>query len=219
MCFMLGGWPWRADGGKRTGAGAVMAQSCYSRRLLFLFDLYHALLLPEGSELKAGAAISRGWASTLQAAARQKRCWYGFPGTPAEMRPLAESPVAGRCIGLPTTRPRPTSKPYLTTAMPIGWLPFNCCFNRFPPGFVVRLLRRGLAHLSRSDNGLRRWCCWPFWQLGTGWQLAGLYSSRSCGRALQKAVCRRKPRVRHGLGNLLPGVDLDDPEVQQTLRR
>lgn len=153
---------------------------------------------------------------------------HGFPGTPAELRPLGMSlhqagwtvygpllPGFGAEIG--TLFERHYSEwinavqeaiiklqrdhdPVLLVGYSVGAaLALQVAANHSPAGLIL------LA---------------PFWQVATGWQRIIGILLRPFFRQIRplKKANFSDPKIRRGVNNLLPDVDLDDPAVQQTLR-
>lgn len=153
---------------------------------------------------------------------------HGFPGTPAEMRPLAESlHRAGWTVhGLLL----PGHGAQIETLFDHGhtdWLAavktalVHLQQDPHPVLLVGYSLGAALAlQAAAASRPTALVLLAPFWQLGTVWQRwLGLLLKPILRRVrpFQKADFA-SPQVRHGLGNLLPNVNLDDPQVQQTLR-
>jgi carboxylesterase len=153
---------------------------------------------------------------------------HGFPGTPAEMYPLAESlHRAGWTVH--------------SLLLPGHGAQIETLFNHGHADWVAAV-RGALSNLQQdpqpvllvgyslgaalalqtavANRPTALVLLAPFWQLGTTWQqwlgflLKPIFRRM---RPFQKADFTN-PQVRYGLGNLLPGIDLNDPEVQQTLR-
>ncbi len=153
---------------------------------------------------------------------------HGFPGTPNEMRPLAASlhqagwtvhglllPGHGAQIDTLFERRWPEWVEAVQTALA------NLPQNEQPSLLVGYSFGAALAlqaALARPPSALVLLA--PFWQLGRPWQqwlgflLSPLFRRI---RPFQKADFSN-PQVRQGVSNMLPGIDLDDPEIQQTLR-
>lgn len=165
---------------------------------------------------------------TLTGGAPQALLVHGFPGTPAEMRPLAEAlHRAGWTVhGLLL----PGHGAQIETLFDHGhtdWVAAvrGALFGLQQDGPPILLVGYSLgAALALQTAVANRPTALvllaPFWQLGTTWQqwlgflLKPIFRRM---RPFQKADFTN-PQVRYGLGNLLPEIDLNDPEVQQTLR-
>ncbi len=153
---------------------------------------------------------------------------HGFPGTPAEMRPLAESlhgagwtvhglllPGHGSQIETLFDHGHADWVEAVEAALAELWRdPHPVLLIGYSLGAALALQ----AVVARPPTALVLLA--PFWQLGATWQqwlgflLKPVFRRM---RPLQKADFTN-PQVRHGLTNLLPGINLDDPEVQQNLR-
>lgn len=154
---------------------------------------------------------------------------HGFPGTPAELRPLAESlnragwTVHGLLLpghGAQIETLFEHSHADWLTAVQTALADLQRSFH--PVLLVGYSLGAALAlqaAVVQPPTALALLA--PFWRLGTTWQqwigflLKPIFRQV---RPFQKADFAN-PQVRHGLGNLLPGINLADPEVQQTLRQ
>jgi carboxylesterase len=154
---------------------------------------------------------------------------HGFPGTPAEMRPLATVLhragwtvhgllLPGHGDEIETLFERRPSEWFGAVETALADLQQETQ----PVLLVGYSLGAALAlpaAVTRRPSGLILVA--PFWQLGTWWQqwlgfLLKPFMRRM--RPFQKADFS-KPQVRHGLAKFFPGANLDDPLVQQNLRQ
>jgi carboxylesterase len=153
---------------------------------------------------------------------------HGFPGTPAEMRPLGTTlHQAGWTVHAPLL---PGFGPEIETI-----------FERHYSEWVAAV-QTALAELQQKHHpvllighsmgaavsiqvaavqppaGLVLIA--PFWQLGEWWQrLIGL-ALKPIFRQIRpfRKVNFANPEVQRGINNFLPGIDLDDPTVRQEIR-
>ncbi len=166
------------------------------------------------------------WAGGAQAAL----LIHGFPGTPAELRPLAESlHRAGWTVQgmlLPGFGPQIES---LFTRTQRDWADAvaeaaAALRQRYSPLVLIGHSMGGalaLAEAARMPvDGLVLLA--PFWRLGSRMQ-------RLLWPLLKRLIPELRPfawlkidfndaRTRRDIGNFLPGVDLDDPATQQAIR-
>lgn len=154
---------------------------------------------------------------------------HGFPGTPAELHPLAESlNRAGWTVHGLLLPGHGVQIETLFDHSHTDWLAAvrdalaEVQHGSHPVLLVGYSLGAALAlqaAVAQPPTALALLA--PFWRLGTTWQqwvgfLLKPIFRRAC--PFQKADFTN-PQLRHGLANLLPGINLDDPEVQQTLRQ
>ncbi len=153
---------------------------------------------------------------------------HGFPGTPAEMRPLARSlhqtGWTVRGLLLPGFGPDIETLP---ERHPSEWLTavqdalVDLQRSHHPVLLVGYSMGAALAlqvATAQSPAGLILIA--PFRQLGTKWQRLIGFLLKPFIRAVSpfKKVDFSDPQVRQNIANFLGGLDLDDPETQQTLR-
>lgn len=154
---------------------------------------------------------------------------HGFPGTPAELRPLAESLhragwtvhgllLPGHGAQIETlfdhshtdwlTAVQTTLADLQRSAQPVLLIGYSLGAALALQAAVVQP-PTALALLA------------PFWRLGTTWQQWVGFLLKPIFRRVRpfQKTNFTNPQVRHGLTNLLPEINLDDPEVQQTLRQ
>lgn len=153
---------------------------------------------------------------------------HGFPGTPAELRALAQS-LHGA-----------------------GWTVQGLLLPGFGPNIETLFEKTGRDWLIAVESALRQLqtdhapvlllgysmgaalaiqtaattppagliLLAPFWQLGTWWQ-------RLLGTVMKPFVSTMRPfkktdftdsQVRQGIGHFFPGINLDDPHIQQRIR-
>jgi carboxylesterase len=164
----------------------------------------------------------------LASGAPQALLVHGFPGTPAEMRPLAESLhragwtvhgllLPGHGVQIETL----FDHGHADRVAAVGGAVAGLQQDSHPVLLIGYSLGAALAlQTAVANRPTALVLLAPFWQLGTLWQqwlgflLKPIFRRM---RPFQKADFTN-PQVRYGLGNLLPGIDLNDPEVQQTLR-
>ena len=152
---------------------------------------------------------------------------HGFPGTPAEMRPLAEY-LAGQGytaygpllpgFGAEIARLGQTNRRVWLGAMRAAWTDVQ---RKHETAVLVGFSLGGAValHLSLELPPAALVLLAPFWTLG-GWQfklLPLLKHLRPSVAPFEKADFA-DPAVRRELAQLAPGADLDDPEVQRFLR-
>jgi carboxylesterase len=153
---------------------------------------------------------------------------HGFPGTPAELRPLGKSlhqvgwtveglllPGFGADIG--TLFERQASE--WVTAGEEALI--NLQRKHHPVLLIGYSMGAALSlQVAKACPPTALVLLAPFLQVATWWQqLIGLVLKPFFRqvRPLKKADFA-DPKVRHGMSNLFSSVDLDDPEVQQALR-
>lgn len=154
---------------------------------------------------------------------------HGFPGTPAEMRPLA--PILNSAgwtthgLLLPgfgaqiDTLPQRRAAEWVDAALEA--LQALQAHHRpvivigYSMGAAVSIL--AAAQLPPDRLILLA----PFWRLGTRWQHALWRMARPVARHLKPfgRANLNDPRLRNFLGEFLQDADLDDPGVQQLIRR
>lgn len=162
---------------------------------------------------------------------------HGFPGTPAEIRPLAEKLHAdgwttqglllpGFGPDIATLFERHWTEWVDAAALAIAGLARQhspLLLLGFSMGGAVAL--NALAKLGADPAravppGMGLALLAPFWQLGT-WQQRAIFTLLKPilrgVRPLQKADFT-DPQLRQGIGNFMPELDLDDTAVQQMLR-
>lgn len=154
---------------------------------------------------------------------------HGFPGTPAEMRHVGQLlhsagwTVQGLLLpGFGAEMKR------LSETKPEDWI--NATADH------VQALRRSHDHVvlvgysmggAVAINAVRQArpdqlvLISPFWQLGNGWQNRFWPVLRLLFRSLKpfQRADFNNPKVRNGVRNFMPDVDLDDPAVQTELRQ
>lgn len=153
---------------------------------------------------------------------------HGFPGTPAEMRPLATLlhragwTVHGLLLpGHGSQIETLFERQYTEWVKAVETTLTQLQQNSQPVLLIGYSMGAALvlqAAVSHQPSGLILLA--PFWQLGTWWQqwigfLLKPFWRRM--RPFQKADFSN-PQVRHGLAKFFPGINLDDPSVQQRLR-
>jgi carboxylesterase len=153
---------------------------------------------------------------------------HGFPGTPNEMRPLAASlHRAGWTVhGLLL----PGHGPQIDTLFERRWPEWVAAVEAAltdipadgPPTLLVGYSFGAALALQtvivRPPSALVLLA--PFWQLGDAWQQWVGFLLKPFFRRIRpfKKADFSNPQVRHGVTNMLPGINLDDPDIQQTLR-
>jgi carboxylesterase len=154
---------------------------------------------------------------------------HGFPGTPAEMRPLASIlDAAGwttRGLLLPGFGAQIDS---LFQRKSQDWIDAavealkSLQASHHPVALIGYSMGAAIAiHVAAQLNPDRLILLAPFWQLGTRGQRAIFRLVKPIVRHL-KPLSRANfadPRLRGFLGEFLQDVDLDDPEVQHFIRR
>lgn len=152
---------------------------------------------------------------------------HGFPGTPAEMRPLAEY-LAGQGFtaygpllpgfGAEIARLGQTNRHVWLSAVRAAWADVQ---RRHETAVLIGFSLGGALalHLSRELPPAALALLAPFWTLG-GWQFKLLPLLK---RVMPSVAPFEKanfddPAVRRELAQLAPGANLDDPEVQRFFR-
>ena len=154
---------------------------------------------------------------------------HGFPGTPKEVRPLADVlhpagwtvqglllPGFGADIGTLFQRRYQewvAAADAALRALQAAYSPV--LLVGYSMGAAVAL---NVAH-TRPPDGLL--LAAPFWQLGNWWQRALWHGLKPIFRQLQpfKKADFADPRIRQAVGGVMPDVDVDDPAVQAALRQ
>lgn len=153
---------------------------------------------------------------------------HGFPGTPAELHPLGKSlHQAGWTVHGPLLPGFGTQIETLFERHYFEWI--NAVQKAIMelqrdhnPVLLVGYSAGAALALQVAANhppaGLVLLA--PFWQVATGWQKIAGILLRPFFRQIRpfKKADFSDPKMRHGVNNLLPDVDLDDPAVQQALR-
>lgn len=154
---------------------------------------------------------------------------HGFPGTPAEMRPLAPILSAAgwttRGLLLPgfgaqiDSLTRRTSQEWIDAAFEA----LRLLQARHHPVILIGYSMGAAVsiHAAARFKPDRLILLAPFWQLGTRWQRAIFKITKPVVRHL-KPLGRANfddPRLRRFLVQFLQDADLNDPEVQQLIRR
>lgn len=198
---------------------------------LFFFDLINAQCVPPASLSRPLRAFEDpvhrsfffdgGKAAALLV--------HGFPGTPAEMRPLAETlhnqgwTVQGILL--------PGFGPQFSEIFDHGgkdWLAavenaLEALQSRYDPVLLVGFSLGGALSIRAAGrlkpDGIVLLS--PFWRLGTSLQrLAGFLLRPFLPRyfrPLQKADLN-DPNLRRSLGEFFPDIDLEDPQTQEEMR-
>jgi carboxylesterase len=232
LVYIAGGVVLAATLGKDTAAWrghgwGIIVQGAF----LLFFDLIHAQSVPPGLVSQPLAVFTDPIHQPFLLSGRSGAALlvHGFPGTPAEMRPLAETlheqgwTVQG--ILLPGFGSR------FAEILQRGhddWLEsvvetLETLKKKYSPVLLVGYslggaLCLGAAVRSRPDGLV---LVSPFWRLGTPLQ-------RLVGRTLRPFLPRyfrplrkadlRDQKLRHSLQDFFPDVDLGDPAVQSWLR-
>lgn len=157
---------------------------------------------------------------------------HGFPGTPAEIRPLAEILHAQGW----TTRGMllPGLGPEIETLFEREWEEWveaaaaemtalaerhrPLLFVGFSLGGAVAL--NALARLERIPDGAALLLIAPYWQLGTWWQRLIFHVVKPFLRGVRplRRADFTEPGLRESLTEFMPELDLDDAAVQKMLR-
>jgi carboxylesterase len=198
---------------------------------LFFFDLIHAQSVPPGvlsQPLQAFSDpvhqpffLSGGSAAALLV--------HGFPGTPAEMRPLAETlhdkgwSVKGILLpGFGSQFARILERGYADWLEAVGQA-LQTLKQKYSPVLLIGYSLGGALALSAATriepDGLVLLS--PFWRLGTPLQ-------RLIGRVLRPFLPRyfrplqkadlQDPKLQRSLEDFFPDIDVNDPDVQSWLR-
>jgi carboxylesterase len=154
---------------------------------------------------------------------------HGFPGTPAELRPLASLLhqagwsvqgllLPGHGIEIESLFERHQAEWVQAVELAITRLP-----QQAAPVLLIGYSLGGALALQAAvtQRPTALILLAPFWQLGDWWQqwLGFLLKPfLRHMRPFQKADFS-KPQVRHGIAKFFPGANLDDPLVQQNLRQ
>jgi carboxylesterase len=154
---------------------------------------------------------------------------HGFPGTPAEMRPLAailnDAGWTTRGLLLPGFGPQIDS---LWQRHPQEWIDAAAealaalQVSHHPVVLIGYSMGGALAiHTAARLKPDRLILLAPFWKLGTRRQQTIFKITRPILRHLKplRRANFNEPRLRRFLGEFLQDADLDDPDVQQVLRQ
>ncbi|MCB0113099.1 MAG: alpha/beta fold hydrolase [Caldilineaceae bacterium] len=154
---------------------------------------------------------------------------HGFPGTPAEMRSVAkmlnEAGWTVHGLLLPGFGPE---MPRIADYTPQDWINATAEKTRELRRTYRRVVLVGYsmggavsinaARLERPDQLV---LISPFWRLGGSWQNRIWPVLRLIFRSFKpfRRADFSDPKVREGVYNFMPDIDLDDPAVQDELRR
>ncbi|MDX1617076.1 MAG: alpha/beta fold hydrolase [Candidatus Promineifilaceae bacterium] len=157
---------------------------------------------------------------------------HGFPGTPAEMRPLAttlrEQGWTTQGLLLPGFGSEIAS---LYEHKPSQWVDHTrqavvglkadhhpVLLVGYSMGAAVSLQVAATSDAGAIPDGLVLLA--PFWRIGTRLQALVWRSVSTIFRTIKplRSVSFDDPRVREGVGGFLPDLNLDSPAVQQSLR-
>lgn len=152
---------------------------------------------------------------------------HGFMGTPAEMRPLAETLAAAgytaRAIQLPGFGPE---VPRLGEVSGQEWVSaaaeaFAELRARHSPAMLVGFSMGGAIamHVAAQQPADEMMLFAPFWRM-EGWPARVIPLARLFRRSISpfEKADFNDPAVRRQFSAIAPELDLDDPEVQQFLR-
>lgn len=234
VLYMLGGWLWarrkRDAFGKGTGWGIVVQGA-----FLFGFDLYHALRVPRDGQGRAAFRLDAFDGDAHQPFHNEggrpaALLIHGFPGSPAEMRPLADALHADgwtvKGVLLPGFGPDIATLQERSAAQ---WKDAVCAAvtalqrEHRPVILVGNSLGGALAVAAAADtqadgliliNPLSR-LQHPLWQALPllKWYLPSFNPFRLV------PVDFDDPEVRRGAAQFMPGADFDDPAVRDGMRQ
>jgi carboxylesterase len=153
---------------------------------------------------------------------------HGFPGTPAEVRPLATLLHQAKWTVHGLLLPGHGSQiETLFERQPTEWVnAVEMALARLQQetqtilliGYSMGAAVALQAAITRRPTALILLA--PFWQLGTWWQQWIGFVLKPFWRHVRpfQKTDFSNPQMRHGLVKFFPGVNLDDPTVQENLR-